>query len=264
MTSNNRVAASIIASFFEVLQQLSLPPYHQSLVMKLSDLCHKLKSEGAGLELNNREDLDLIQTELVRLCQESAMDLEVRLQILEVVELRALNWRSNRAMEEFYVEKFRETRQAKSRQVSNTVVATSDRRDVSSTAVSDRDVSTAVTRRQLKIGASELVLESRDRRVLQLAHQHLETFFSSSNNITLVSDISDSDENQRSIRSIPAQVNRERLEVSYKTPELSLSQLKYSREALLTLANNPRAQDTPTNWSEMKLSLPDVIIRRTG
>ena len=91
------------------------------------------------------------------------------------------------------------------------------------------------------IGQTKLVLESQDRQVLQLAHQQLETFFSKNNNVTMVTSIND---NMRSTRAnpAPAQVNIQRLQVNYSAPEMSSSSLKYSREALLTLANNTQSQ----------------------
>ena len=99
----------------------------------------------------------------------------------------------------------------------------------------------ADNRRQMMIGETKLVLESSDRQVLQLAHQQLETFFSRNNNVRLVTS---TDDNRRSTRAnpAPAQVNNQILQVNYSAPEMSSSSLKYSREALLTLANNTQSQ----------------------
>ena len=233
-----------ITAMFDVLQQLTSPPYSQSVMIKLSDLCHHLKTQGAELEESDKEDLDKIQTELVRLCQEPAVDLEVRLIILEVVELRALGWRSNRSMEEFYMVKFREAREAKTRQQRAAAAVTiTDDDNTDDEDDSHNDDKRGVSRRQMKIGSADLVLESQDKRVLQLAHQQLQTFFNSNSNITMITD-NNSTDNQRSTRSRPAAalVNRERLEINFTVPDTSTSPLKYTRDTILALANNPQAQ----------------------
>ena len=239
-----------ITAMFDVLQQLTSPPYSQSVMIKLSDLCHHLKTQGAELEESDKEDLDKIQIELVRLCQEPAVDLEVRLIILEVVELRALGWRSNRSMEEFYMVKFREAREAKTRQQRAAAAVTiTDDDNTGDDNTDDEDDShndddkRGVSKRQMKIGLANLVLESQDMRVLQLAHQQLQTFFNSNSNITMITD-NNSTDNQRSTRSRPAAalVNRERLEINFTVPDTSISPLKYTRETILALANNPQAQ----------------------
>jgi len=162
--------------------------------------------------------------------------------------------------------KFREAREAKTRQQRAAAAVTiTDDDNTDDEDDSHNDDKRGVSRRQMKIGSADLVLESQDKRVLQLAHQQLQTFFNSNSNITMITDNISTD-NQRSTRSRPAAalVNRERLEINFTVPDTSTSPLKYTRDTILALANNPQAQTSPHNWSQMRLNLPDVIIRRTG
>merc|ERR1711884_696939 len=89
---------STVAKFHHALDLLaeSSPPHQPGLVMRMSELCHDLKQGGAALEEAGAE-LDTLQARLVQVCQQSGLDLELRLQILELVELRAFGWRSTAA-----------------------------------------------------------------------------------------------------------------------------------------------------------------------
>ena len=199
--------------------------------MRLSELCHDLKQGGAALEEAGAE-LDTLQARLVQVCQLSGLDLELRLQILELVELRALGWRSNRGMEQFYAEKFSEARAAKARQLQEGNPdhgAVDDARasaDPAPTRTAEETETEATFQRQLVVGESTLVLRSCDRPLVQLARQQLETFFSG----------------RSAVRVAAAAAASRRLEVDYTAPEPPLASLKYSREALLTLATNQLAQ----------------------
>ena len=219
---------STVAKFHHALDLLaeSTPPHQPGLVMRLSELCHDLKQGGAALEEAGAE-LDTLQARLVQVCQQSGLDLELRLQILELVELRALGWRSNRGMEQFYAEKFSEARAAKARQLQGRGGEDDARAsaDPAPTRTAEEAETEATFQRQLVVGESTLVLRSCDRPLVQLARQQLETFFSG-----------------RSAVRVAAAAASRRLEVDYTAPEPPLASLKYSREALLTLATNQLAQ----------------------
>jgi len=250
--------SSTVAKFHHALDLLaeSSPPHQPGLVMRLSELCHDLKLGGAALEEAGAE-LDTLQARLVQVCQQSGLDLELRLQILELVELRALGWRSNRGMEQFYAEKFSEARAAKARQLQegNPGRGGEDDARASSDPAPTRTAAEAETettfQRQLVVGESTLVLRSCDRPLVQLARQQLETFFSGRSAVRVAA-------------AGDAAAASRRLEVDYTAPEPPLAALKYSREALLTLATNQLAQDAPINWDQRMRNLPGVILKRQG
>ena len=47
----------------------------------------QLKEAGAQLEEENRQDMDRVQEELIKLCQNREEDLEIRLMMLEIIEV---------------------------------------------------------------------------------------------------------------------------------------------------------------------------------
>jgi len=267
--------STVITEFQEVLDQLMdyRPPYPKELMIKMSDLCTRLKIAGSKLENSFKEELDGLQNELVMLCQDSNLDLEVRLQILESIELRSFGWTSNRGMEEFYVEKFTDARKAKEMSLTNsetlnvsTLAANNSNRNsttlVGGSKETEANVTNGdeVTRTHLMIGNTELSLASRDRRVVQLAKQQLETFFSRSSGVQVTGSAGDV---ARSGAGVNAPLRRpRRMEVEYVAPEAMGSSLKYSREALLTMANNQHAQDAPINWNERIKELPGFILKQ--
>ena len=251
--------STVIPEFQELLDQLMdyRGSYPNQMMIKMSDLCSRLKLAGSELELTNKVELDELQNELVKLCQDSFLDLEVRLQILELIELRSFGWKPNKGMEEFYIEKFNEARKAKEMSMTNPEsvnVATSaenkSARNSSSpiehnkgdTVTNETGASVGatdgdVTRSLLMIGSSELALESQDRRLVQLARQQLETFFSRSSGVQVsLGGAGDKEGGNPPLR------RPRRLEVEYVAPEAVGSSLKYSREAMLTLANTRTAQ----------------------
>ena len=73
--------SSTVAKFHHALDLLaeSSPPHQPGLVMRLSELCHDLKLGGAALEEAGAE-LDTLQARLVQVCQQSGLNLELRLQ----------------------------------------------------------------------------------------------------------------------------------------------------------------------------------------
>merc|ERR1719186_1232824 len=60
-----------------------------------------------------KEQLDQVQEGLTRLCQDATLELEMelRLQLLELIELRTLGWETSESMEKFYTDKFKEVRE---------------------------------------------------------------------------------------------------------------------------------------------------------
>ena len=47
----------------------------------------QLKEAGAQLEEEHRQDMDRVQEELIKLCQNREEDLEIRLMMLEIIEV---------------------------------------------------------------------------------------------------------------------------------------------------------------------------------
>lgn len=249
-------SSSLISSIKEAFDELRnhQKPYPMITLMKLSSLCVELKAEGHALDTNNPEDMEKIKDDLIKYCQDPGItQLELRLQMLEIIELRELGWKTNKGMEEFYFERFNEAREVAARNISNIQNNASASSEASprvplipisrrpqTSGITDRDV----VRKQMTIGRDKLILESANSHIVQIAKQQLETFFSRNNNVTVNRQAAAAGDMTNNTINNPttATTNVDRLEVNYQAPDLPSASLKYSREALLTLATKPQAQ----------------------
>ena len=53
----------------------------------MTSILSQLKEAGAELDEKYREDMDRVQEELIKLCQDREQDLEIRLMMLEILEV---------------------------------------------------------------------------------------------------------------------------------------------------------------------------------
>ena len=60
---------------------------------------------GYLLEPDHSQKLDMLQMYLTSVCKDVRVDVNLRLKILEIIELRSLGWNSNPGLESFYQEK---------------------------------------------------------------------------------------------------------------------------------------------------------------
>ena len=256
VTSTSTSLLSSIKDAFDELKNQQ-KPYQMITLMKLSSLCVELKAEGPVLDANYPEDMESIKEDLITYCQDPGItQLELRLQMLEIIELRELGWKTNKGMEEFYFERFNEARAAAARNVSNSQNNASVSSSISQSPIeTSRPQITArnssskdVVRKQMMIGRDKLILESDNSHIVQVAKQQLETFFSRKNNVTVrrnnLNNNSAAGDMSRggNETSLTSTATGDRLEVNYQAPELPSTSFKYSREALLTLATKPQAQ----------------------
>ena len=59
---------------------------------RMFSILSQLKEAGAELDRDHREDMDRVQEEITKLCQNREEDLEIRLMMLEILEvLNAVN-----------------------------------------------------------------------------------------------------------------------------------------------------------------------------
>merc|ERR1719147_664635 len=88
------------------MPHLAAGPYSDSTLTNLSTLCMEVKSVGPQLDEKHKEKMDIMQTLLTKICQDTQLNLELRLQVLEVIELRTLSWVSNETVDHYYQERF--------------------------------------------------------------------------------------------------------------------------------------------------------------
>jgi len=264
LTMNSDIApVELLQSVTMILNDLSVKPYQMTTFMKLVNMMSQMKIVGKILEENHLAQLNDIMEKLTKLCKDSDADLEVRLHILELIEYRALGWRSTKSMEEFYIERFNDARKAKGDRLQS-IGASESSRVVEPEPVkvaSTNEQVEQMTRQKITIGTDDLFLESKNRQVVQLARQQLETYFSKSSNVEIVNKSASSTATGQSVKNQVS--NPVRLQVNWRAPSMDGSHpVMYSRETLLELATNPYAQDAPMNWNERIKTLPSVIVKR--
>ena len=90
------------------LQPYLCCPMTSTTTAQLASLCVGLKQVGRHLESQHSTKLDTLQTVLAGLCQDSRLDIVLRLRLLEVIELRTLKWEVTPVMEKYYKERFQQ------------------------------------------------------------------------------------------------------------------------------------------------------------
>jgi len=191
-----------------------------------------------------KEQLDQVQEGLTRLCQDATLELELRLQLLELIELRTLGWETSESMEKFYTDKFKEVREKRDgedspRRPMNEEIITTDQEEAAQEMV--------------QVGPVQLFLSSSSREVTVAAKEQLEQFFTpaSSPSAPTTSHVTTQDTttlNQSNTR--------------YTVPPIPSPTHHYTREMLLTLANNQESLKAPLNWARRIQSLPRVIVKQ--
>jgi len=96
---------AVLSLMSSLIPALSRPPFSQSTLDKLGSLCKGLVKVGRHLERNNPHALNRLQVLLTNLCQDSSLEIVLRLQLLEVIELRSLGWKPDPTVENYYKER---------------------------------------------------------------------------------------------------------------------------------------------------------------
>ena len=84
--------SSVLLHLDQMIPLAANGPYSSAILSKLSFLCTGLKAVWPLLDTNNKDKLDILQTFLTKICQDTELDLVLRLQVLEMIELRNLAW----------------------------------------------------------------------------------------------------------------------------------------------------------------------------
>merc|ERR1719228_1977387 len=73
---------------------------------QLSSLSVGLRQVGHLLEKNHGDSLDCLHLQLINVCQDPSVDVLLRLQLLEIIELRTLGWQSVPLIDAYYKKRF--------------------------------------------------------------------------------------------------------------------------------------------------------------
>jgi len=99
---NQTSLTAVLLKLDKLIPALTFGPYSDATLLQLINLCSDMKVFGEALDMNYKEKLDVMQSVMTKICQDRQLDLTIRLQVLEIVELRTLDWKSNYIVEEYY------------------------------------------------------------------------------------------------------------------------------------------------------------------
>jgi len=218
---------SVLNQVEQLIPRLAAGPYSDSTLANLSTICTELKTFGPELDKKHKEKMDIMQTLLTRICQDTQLNLELRLQVLEVIELRTLNWVSNETVDKYYQERFaqfeekrRKERERKENKATKNKV--DKKRKLSQTTPS-----------------MSSILEDKKSAIMDCVIDNSSTGTGSRK--ALVSQL----RSQSSIQD------------SHDVG------VKYSRTELLSLATSPLCREAPHHWDKLLPKLPSVIVQKS-
>lgn len=229
---------------------------------QLYQLCKSLKLMGQELDKEHKENMEKVQSELINLCQNIELDLEVRLMMLEIIELRSSAWELDEKTREYYNQQYQTCRTGErnnttGREESPEEVARLDGNGANNSSSGSNSRHQSADNEiveELKIGDFRLTLKCSDRSVLQLSKQQLGNFFKASNQVSITT----------KTRGAQPQPRPKVMKVQYRAAEQPRPALMYSREEILMIANKPQSMEQPMNWAEKMKRLPDVVLKKNS
>eukprot|EP00092_Neocalanus_flemingeri_P020867 GFUD01022605.1.p1 GENE.GFUD01022605.1~~GFUD01022605.1.p1 ORF type:complete len:287 (-),score=121.78 GFUD01022605.1:95-955(-) len=219
----------------QLLPLLSSSPYSSSTLSLLAALCTELKLVGPELERSDKDKLDTLQTLLTKICQDRDLDLVLRLQVLEVIELRTLGWKSNEGVDNYYKERFtqfEESRRKEQERKEAKAVRSRDagvkkiRENQSGSKSSDQEQVDEKDKIFVTVNGVKLFISSTSQELSASAKKFLENHFSN------------------------------------QSMALPTSKMKYTRTDLLTLASSTMAKEAPLNWDKLAKTLPNFVLQK--
>jgi len=114
----NRMSAIELSSVEDVIVlmentigQLSNRNYEYSVLTSLIRLCENLKQCGAQLDNLYQDQLDKLGVAIRNACRDDELDLQSRVHLLQIIELRAMNWVPNESTSSYFRQKFSQIEQ---------------------------------------------------------------------------------------------------------------------------------------------------------
>lgn len=213
------------------------------------------KLVGSKLEQLLRRNWTKLQNELVKLCQDSDLDLEWDFKFLRLWGHRSFGWTSNRGMEEFYMDKFNDARKAKKMSMTaqsplrSTSAANKFHQNSTNPVERSKETEANVTnddeftRTWWWSGTPSFSGESKDRRVVQLRQ-------AAARDLLQLEQRCPGDRQRWDVARSGAGVNAplrrpRRMEVEYVASEAVGSSLKYSRRPCWPWQTSPACPGTP-------------------
>ena len=116
---HKELVASVGLRLEKLLPLLSSSSYVDTTLNELAMLCNDIKVVGPLLDISHRQKMDDMQTVFTKICQDMKISVKLRLKVLEVIELRTLEWITNDTVDNYYKEKFALIEKGRSRSTTN-------------------------------------------------------------------------------------------------------------------------------------------------
>ena len=89
---NHKMSSQLVKTFLAMVNEENQEETSTPGGERMFSILSQLKEAGAELDRDHREDMDRVQEEITKLCQNREEDLEIRLMMLEILEvLNAVN-----------------------------------------------------------------------------------------------------------------------------------------------------------------------------
>jgi len=231
------------------LSKLVIKPCSPQILQKIPQFCIAAKNVGKIMDVNpNKEKFDRMQMIFNEFCKDVGVDVALRLQVLEVLELRIMKWNVRPELAEYYqsnIAKIEENRKMKQAQ------ATKDNSSIKSSSTistvflekSNRQKSYPVgDEMRFKTSVQELFPEVKLKERECVVVDGVKIFLSSVSTDLL-----------KKAKTILT-------EHLVKPKPASSSLIRYSREDLLSLAAAPFSQDE-NKFTFIRHSCPEVLLK---
>jgi len=218
---------SVLYQLEQLLPHITVAgPYSESTLVDLLTFCKEVKAVGPELDQRHKEKMDIMQTCLGNICKDTQLNLELRLQVLEVIELRTLGWVRNETVDEYYQERYAQFEERRRKEQE---------------------------RKEIKASRSK----GEKKRKLSQTTQSMSSIQEDKKSAIMDSVVGSSSNATRSRRALVDQLSSQS-----SIPDTAPVN-KYSRTELLTLATSPLCREAPLHWDKLVPKLPSVILQNS-
>jgi len=218
---------SVLYQLEQLLPHITVAgPYSESTLVDLLTFCKEVKAVGPELDQRHKEKMDIMQTCLGNICKDTQLNLELRLQVLEVIELRTLGWVRNETVDEYYQERYAQFEERRRKEQE---------------------------RKEIKASRSK----GEKKRKLSQTTQSMSSIQEDKKSAIMDSVVGSSSNATRSRRALVDQLSSQS-----SIPDAAPVN-KYSRTELLTLATSPLCKEAPLHWDKLVPKLPSVILQNS-
>jgi len=218
--------SSVVRRLDQLLPMLASGPYSTNTLADLATFCMEVKAVGPQVDSSHKDKMDVMQSLLTKICQDTQLNLELRLQVLEVIELRTLSWVSNPTVDNYYQERFAQFEERRKKD-------------------------------QEKKEAKALKNRGEKKRKLSQLTPSMSSMQEDKQSVNRPSSMgyTESAVSSKSVTNL--------LGLQSSLPDTESPSMKYSRTEILTLATSPLAREAPLHWEKLVSKLPSIILQKS-